>query len=94
MSIDATCFRRCMFYKKQDKCPFRVRTTWVDEKSNETKTVWDCAPKRALIMQMNWDQRLIGVQQSVEQNRNVTQKLISILGMLVKDLEDVKKLEE
>jgi len=94
MSIDATCFKGCMFYKKKDKCPFRVKTTWVEEKSNETKSIWDCAPKRSLMMQMNWDQRLIGVQQATEQNRNVTHKLVSILGTMVKDSEDIKKLEE
>ena len=90
MTIDATCFKKCKYYKHRERCPNRVKTSWVTE-AGQTKEVWDCAPKRTLLLMLNWDQRLMGVQQATEQNRNIMHRLVEGIQVAVDNKQKEKK---
>lgn len=86
--MEDTCFGGCRYRDKKGKyketCPDFIRLSWTSE-SGEIKTTEDCARRRALLLMMNWDQRLIGVQRSAEEGRNAA------LGLIDNMIEMAKK---
>lgn len=50
-------------------CANKIELQWFDEKG-QAHTIFDCAPKRTLLMQREVHQRLIGFQGAMETMRN------------------------
>ncbi len=73
-------------FKKPDQCPnylenwFRTNAPGADQ---TPKLVRDCAPRRTLIMIQELYNRDIGVQQALEQQRNVTFKVVSKFNQIL-----------
>ena len=67
-----------------DACPNFIQN-WFnpDETHNESYLVNDCAPKRQVLMQMQYFNRSIGVQKALEQQRNVTLQVISKFNEMI-----------
>ena len=72
-----------------DACPNFIQN-WFnpDETHNESYLVNDCAPKRQVLMQMQYFNRSIGVQKALEQQRNVTLQVISKFNEMVDRAND------
>ena len=81
-----TCFEECRYRDKKGKfrksCPDYMELSWTTE-SGEMAATEDCARRRTLLMIMNFDLKLIGVQQASEQERNASHNLTNKLGEIV-----------
>ena len=64
--------------KQPNQCPNYTETVWTNNETNETTHMVDCAPKRTLLMVMDLSNRLMGVQQAQEQQRNAFTVLSSL----------------
>lgn len=75
--MEGTCKKeKCPFYKEHGKdCPFYVETWWQEGENGKTALVEDCAPIRAMVMQQDFHNRMVGIQQAVESQRNKTDDL-------------------
>jgi len=62
-------------FKSAGQCFNNVQNVWLDSKTGQKKEISDCAPKRTMMMVMDLSNRLTGVQQSQEQQRNVLKPL-------------------
>lgn len=84
--MEDTCFDGCRYRDKKGNykktCPDYIELTWQTD-SGQAKVTHDCVRRRSLLMMMNWDQRLLGVQQAAEQERNASHDLVSKLGEIV-----------
>ena len=86
--MENTCIETCRYRDKKEKykktCPDYMEISWTSD-TGEVKSTEDCAKRRTLLMIMNFDQRLIGVQKSSEQERNsnhvVAEKLTTIINI-------------
>jgi len=82
MIIEDTCTKTCAYYKKfkmgskRKSCPHYMQTTWSSKDRAVPKTVDDCSHKRALILQIDAFNRMLGLQQAAEGERNMTHKLL------------------
>ena len=84
MIIEDTCTPKCAWYKKYRRrdmqtCPNFMETTWTADNLPGPKIVCDCAPKRALILQIEAFNRMLGLQQAAEKERNMQHTLIKTL---------------
>ena len=78
--MESTCIETCKFWKKyKDKCPFYLETLWSNDESSTPKVVRDCSPKRSLLVVMDLSNRLLGVQQAAEQERNMQHRVVEKL---------------
>ncbi len=83
--MTSTCnFSKCAIakrlkIKKVEECPNHISTWWTQ---NEGKPVLleDCAPQRTMLMVQDLHNRLIGVQESQEQQRNVLKPLNDLIA--------------
>jgi hypothetical protein len=104
MVVKDTHTNECPCYKKylkkgKNTCPYYMETIWrSDEEGAQTKVVKDCAPKRTLLIMMELSNRLLGVQQAAEQERNtqhkVLQKLIEVQQHQIPNAEFTENLLE
>ena len=53
-----------------------MKTTWASKERAVPKTVNDCSHKRALILQIEAFNRMLGLQQASESERNTQHKLL------------------
>ena len=60
-----------------EQCPNFVQTMWQSQDSQPI-LVKDCAPKRTMIMMQEIHNRLVGLQQASEQQRNESQAINSV----------------
>jgi hypothetical protein len=75
-------------------CPNFYRNTFYPEgKVDGSYTVDDCAPVRTMLMIQELHNRLIGVQRSNEQQRNVSGQAVEALKVIVKKLEEVRQID-
>ncbi len=75
MKSEDTCFDKCRYYKKKDRCPFYMELVWNND-TGEAKTTRDCTPRRQILMAIDQDQRLLGMQQAAEQERNYQRRVL------------------
>jgi len=70
--MENTCNKDCPLWKKyKENCPNCIESWWTPEgEGKEPILVKDCAPKRTFIMIQGLHNRLVGVEQSQEQQRN------------------------
>ena len=85
--MENTCnFDKCKFgqgfFAKEEEC-FNFKETWWRPLEGEPVLVKDCAPIRTMLMVQGLHDRLIGVQQSQEQQRNESSKIISVFNKIV-----------
>lgn len=78
--MENTCnYQNCQFaaqlFNKPEQCPFYVESWW-KPLEGQPELVKDCANKRIFLMVQNLHDRLIGVQQSQEQQRNESTKIL------------------
>lgn len=83
-----SCGDECPFVKqgfcaKVNECPNHIESVWEDGKTNETKLIRDCAPKRMILQQQYMQNRLEGVQSALEQSRNEYRELSAYLRGLI-----------
>lgn len=103
--MKGTCKKdKCPFFREYgEECPFLVETWWHSDKG-EKELVEDCAPVRSLLMQQEYYNRAIALQQSHEQARNeihkTNQKLEntmertnSFMLEAEKQMHDIRKLQ-
>ena len=82
MIIEDTCTKTCAYYKKfkmgseRKTCPHYMQTTWSSKDRQVPKTVDDCSHKRGLILQIEAFNRMLGLQQACESERNTQHKLL------------------
>ena len=75
-----TCkFSTCVIAKRLkikvvEECPNHV-STWWNQKDEKPVLISDCAPQRTMFMIQDLHNRLIGVQQSQEQQRDIFKPL-------------------
>lgn len=69
---ETACGRKCPFAVGDDcsSCPNYVESFWVNAKDNQPQLIRDCAPKRTFMMVQDLHNRLTGVQEAQEQQRN------------------------
>lgn len=87
---DHTCdFKTCAFRKfvkftKPEQC-FNFMQNWFnpDEEHKEPYLVNDCAPRRQVLMQMQYYNRSVAVQQANEKQRNVSLLLMEKFNQMV-----------
>ena len=92
-----TCIKECAYYKKYNKkgmntCPFYLQTTWIND-SGTPKVIQDCAHKRAVILLMEQNSRIIGVQQASEMERNVQHKVLQAVASIKKQQKLIPEAE-
>ncbi len=81
-----TCkFSSCVIAKRlkikvAEECPNHVATWWT-QKDQKPVLISDCATQRIVFMVQDLHNRLIGVQQSQEQQRNVLKPLSELATM-------------
>ncbi len=82
MDVTNTCHKGCVYYKKYGhaKCPHFIQTVWTDKKSAQPKVIDDCAPKRSVLLQIDAFNRMLGLQQSFEQERNLQHGMLKVMG--------------
>lgn len=78
--MKGTCLKeKCIFWDKHSKdgkvCPFYRETVWTNDKDNQTTVIEDCAPVRAMFMQMDDHNNTMGVKQLVNEIRNTMDEL-------------------
>lgn len=80
-----TCFEGCRYRDKKGRyrteCPDYIELSWTAD-TGEVRKTHDCARRRSLLLMMNWDQRLMGVQQASEMERNATHEMIAAIGRI------------
>lgn len=81
MKVENTCTPGCAYYKRfmsrgKKSCPFFIETTWATKDSPQPKIVQDCANKRAVILQIDLFNRMLGLQKAAEQERNLQHKML------------------
>ena len=80
-----TCLEGCRYRDKKGRykttCPDYIELSWQSE-TGEVTITHDCSRRRALLLMMNWDQRLLGVQQASEMERNATHEMISAIARI------------
>ncbi|MHC4640118.1 MAG: hypothetical protein ACYS32_00635 [Planctomycetota bacterium] len=85
MLIEDTCTPKCAYYERftdadgNQRCPHYIQTTWQSDDVPGPKTVEDCATKRAVILQIDAFNRMLGLQQAAEQERNLQHKMLVAL---------------
>lgn len=90
--MEDTCeFEKCVVarkfkFKSASECFNNVQSIWHKKETGEQIAVCDCAPKRTLLLTMELQNRLIGVQKSQEQQRNVMRP-ISQLAEITMELQ-------
>lgn len=111
MKVEDTCTPKCAYYKKfmskgQKSCPHFIETTWASKTDPRPKIAQDCASKRAVILQIDLFNRLLGLQQAAEQERNLQHKMLvaavkmaklqglSLPQIDVEDVVDAKLIED
>ncbi len=112
MIVEDTCTPKCIYYKKfmsrgKRSCPHFIETTWATKDNPQPKIIQDCANKRAVILQIDLFNRLLGLQQAAEQERNLQHKMLVAAVKLAKvqgitdmplieveDVVDVKLIED
>ena len=66
----------------EEQCPNFVQAWW-RPLEGEPKLVKDCAPKRTMIMIQEHYNRLIGLQQAQEEQRNESTKIVRAFNQIV-----------
>jgi|AZIF01.1.fsa_nt_gi hypothetical protein len=82
--MNNTCDKNCEKYKKRQKCPNYIMTSWREEKTGNVKSLEDCAPKRTLMLMQDLFNRVVGLQQANEEQRNKSNDLTEALAQTVK----------
>jgi len=86
--MEDTCNKECPLWKKyKDKCPNYVESWWQSNDGGEPKLVKDCAPKRTFLMIQELNNRLVGLQQAQEQQRNLTSTVMTSLQSVAKRIK-------
>ncbi len=81
MNVVDTCQKSCVYYKKyKENCPHFIQTMWGDTKSVQPKIINDCAPKRAVILQIDAFNRMLGLQKAHEQERNLQHGMLKVMA--------------
>ena len=65
-----------LFNDPEEPCINYVQSWWEDKQTGENKLVCDCVPKRTFIMLQHIMNRMDGVQQASEEERNKSNKLL------------------
>ena len=85
MEVTDTCAKTCVYWEKyKQNCPHFIQTMWGDKKSPQPKLVNDCAPKRAVILQIDAFNRMLGLQQAAEQERNLQHGMLKVMAEVAK----------
>lgn len=89
MTVKGTCKKeKCPFFKAYGKeCPFLVETWW-ESTTGDRDLIEDCAPVRSLLMQQEYYNRAIALQQSHEQARNEQAKTNAKLDQTITQTKD------
>jgi hypothetical protein len=85
--LNSTCLKeKCPYWDiYEDKCPFYIETMWSPQEGGQPTVMEDCSPKRTVLVVMDIMNRLVGVQQANEQQRNKTEDLLNVmLNVIVK----------
>lgn len=87
------CQSNCAFVKNglckhSSECPNYMTSIWINEKGNQ-QIVSDCIPKRLLIQQNLHHNRLEGLQQALEQQRNVFIQVAQNFDCLISELKKI-----
>jgi hypothetical protein len=90
---DDTCFKECPFYKRRETCHNHVVTAWKDDKGN-VKLVHDCAPRRALQMQVAQETQTLALRQEVAQAQHSVAQLAKSLEVFITSFRQIKQIEE
>jgi hypothetical protein len=61
-------------------CPFWLETTWVDQSTGQPKVINDCAPKRSVMLSIDGFNRMQGLQQAAEQERNMQHRVLQTVA--------------
>lgn len=82
--MENTCNDECFLWKKyKEHCPNYIESWW---KPNEDESrpilIKDCAPKRIFLMIQDLHNRLVGVEQSQEQQRNQFDNFVSTIKFI------------
>jgi len=88
MAVKSTCKKeKCPFFQQYGKeCPFLVETWW-ESSTGDRDLIEDCAPVRSLLMQQEYYNRSIALQQSHEQARNEQAKTNERLDQTIKETQ-------
>lgn len=98
---ESTCFEGCRYRDKKGNfrktCPDYFELSWKSE-TGEICVTEDCARRRTLLMMLNMDTRLVGVQKASEQERNATHRLTDVLsgiaqGQKAGDIIEMKRID-
>ncbi len=91
-----TCKQKdCHLWKKYgERCPNYIKTEWKNEQEAQLKLVHDCAPIRTMLMLADFTNRLIGVEKSNEQVRNVVIGIKEVIDMRKAQALQIKRIEE
>jgi hypothetical protein len=111
MIIEDTCTATCAYYKKykmageKKTCPHYMETTWASKERPVPKIAHDCSHKRCLILQIDAFNRMLGLQQAAEEERNMQHKMLIGLAAMAQtegmkpifieaDILDSKQIED
>jgi len=83
--MENTCNEKnCKFHEliggDPEQCPNFVESWWTPKDGGQPRLVRDCAPKRTMLMVQEHYNRLIGLQEAQEQQRNESAKIIRIFN--------------
>ena len=80
------CYYSTLF-DKREQCPYYHILHWQKGKGEVTMT-HDCTTRRTMLMVQDLYNRLIGVQQSAEEERNQTHELVEVMGRVIEAVQD------
>lgn len=94
MSIENTCnFKECKFandfFDKPEDCFNYVESWWTPADDSPPVLVKDCSSKRVFLMVQDLFNRLVGVQQSQEEQRNESTKMKDNMTMVMSSIAEV-----
>jgi len=92
--MENTCdFENCEFAKKlfdkKEECFNYIESWWVPAKGEKPVLICDCTAKRMFLMIQDLHNRLIGVQQSQEEQRNESNTMKNNMIMVMKTIANI-----
>jgi hypothetical protein len=89
--MENTCNEKCHLWKKYGiNCPNYIESWWTFEDKKKPILIKDCAPKRTFLMIQELYNRLVGLQQASEQQRNNAGTIIDLTKIIMS--QHIKKL--
>lgn len=84
----------CPLWKKyKETCPNYTESWWTTKDNGDQQLVFDCTPKRILLMLQNLHNRMIGVEKSQEEQRNEVGKFFEVIKYQVSQVSSTRPMK-